>query len=95
MTLLNFAKTEKDAITQKVQEYFAKELDQEIGKFEAGFLVEFLRRRTWALLLQQRASRLPGSLAETDRRDNECHRLTREADKRPALTLQFSYSTVH
>ena len=41
MALFNFLKPEKDAITQKIQEYFARELDQEIGKFEAGFLLTF------------------------------------------------------
>ena len=41
MALFNFSKPEKDAITKKIQEYFSNELDQQIGTFEAGFLLNF------------------------------------------------------
>ena len=41
MALFSFSKPEKEAITQKIQAYFASELDQKIGTFEAGFLLEF------------------------------------------------------
>ncbi len=41
MALVNFPKPEKDAVVLKVQQYFKKELDQEIGQFEAGFLLDF------------------------------------------------------
>ena len=41
MALFSFSKPEKDAIVQKIQRYFRKELDQEIGQFEAGFLFDF------------------------------------------------------
>lgn len=41
MAIFSFSKPEKDAIIQKIQEYFLKESGQEIGQFEAGFLLEF------------------------------------------------------
>ena len=41
MALLSFAKQEKDAIIRKIQEYFSAELEQEIGQFDAGFLLDF------------------------------------------------------
>jgi uncharacterized protein (DUF2164 family) len=41
MSLFNFSKSEKDAIIQKIQEYFSQEMDHEIGQFEAGFLLDF------------------------------------------------------
>lgn len=41
MTLIDFSKQEKAEIIQKIQDYFIKELDQEIGQFEAEFLLNF------------------------------------------------------
>ncbi len=41
MALFSFSKPEKEAIVQKIQTYFSKELDQEIGQFDAGFLFDF------------------------------------------------------
>ena len=41
MAIIKFTKAEKDAITQKIQLYFSKELNQEIGSFDAGFLLNF------------------------------------------------------
>jgi uncharacterized protein (DUF2164 family) len=41
MALVSFSKTEKEVIIQKIQQYFANELDREIGQFEAGFLLNF------------------------------------------------------
>ncbi len=41
MALFNFSKPDKDAIIQKVRQYFQKELDQDLGQFEAGFLLDF------------------------------------------------------
>lgn len=36
-----FSKSEKDAITRKIQEHCAEELDYDIGQLEAGFLLKF------------------------------------------------------
>jgi len=41
MAIFNFSKPEKEAIVQKIQQYFSKEMNQEIGQFEAGFLLNF------------------------------------------------------
>jgi uncharacterized protein (DUF2164 family) len=41
MALASFTKAEKEAIVAKIQKYFAEELDQEIGAFDAGFLLNF------------------------------------------------------
>lgn len=41
MALISFSKQEKDTIVAKIQEYFADKLDQEIGQFEAEFLLNF------------------------------------------------------
>lgn len=41
MALVSFTKVEKDAIITRIRSYFSEELDQEIGTFEAGFLLKF------------------------------------------------------
>ena len=41
MTEINFSKEELEIITQKLQRYFSKELDQELGQFDAQFLLDF------------------------------------------------------
>ncbi len=41
MAMITFSKTEKDAIVQKIQKYFDDELDQQLGQFDAGFLLNF------------------------------------------------------
>jgi uncharacterized protein (DUF2164 family) len=41
MALFSFSKLEREEIVQKIQQYFLKELNQEIGQFEAGFLLDF------------------------------------------------------
>lgn len=42
MPLITFAKPERDAIIRKIQQYFTNELEQEIGQFQAGFLLNFI-----------------------------------------------------
>jgi uncharacterized protein (DUF2164 family) len=41
MAIVGFSKQEKDAVVKMIQQYFSKELDQEIGQFEAAFLLDF------------------------------------------------------
>lgn len=41
MSSIEFSKAEKELITRKVQLYFSKELDQELGQFDAEFLIDF------------------------------------------------------
>jgi len=41
MAEIKFTPEERDAICRKVQLYFQEELEQEIGEFDAGFLLDF------------------------------------------------------
>ena len=41
MDRLEFTPEEKDQIVRKVKMYFSEELDQEIGNFDAQFLIDF------------------------------------------------------
>ncbi|MDH3528768.1 MAG: DUF2164 domain-containing protein, partial [Acidobacteriota bacterium] len=41
MEEIEFTKEEKDAIVAKIKGYFESELDQEIGQFDAEFLLGF------------------------------------------------------
>ena len=45
MPKVDFKKEEKDVIISKVQRYFKEELDQEIGQFDAGFLLNFFAEK--------------------------------------------------
>lgn len=42
MSDFELARRDTDAIVSKIKTYFSEELGQEIGSFEAEFLVEFL-----------------------------------------------------
>lgn len=41
MSTIEFSKDEKDIITRKIQLYFKDELEQDIGQFDAQFLLDF------------------------------------------------------
>ncbi len=41
MPLITFTPAERAAIVQRIQKNFSEELEQEIGQFEAGFLLNF------------------------------------------------------
>lgn len=41
MSIINFSQNEKAQLIEKLQAYFIKELDQEIGQFDADFLLDF------------------------------------------------------
>ena len=41
MSDIEFTKEEKEIISRKIQLYFTEELDQEIGQFDAQFLLDF------------------------------------------------------
>ena len=41
MSQIEFTREERDVICRKIQRYFHDELDQEVGQFEAGFLLDF------------------------------------------------------
>ena len=44
MSEITFSTEEKAEIIQKVQKYFNQELDQEIGSFDAEFLIDFFAK---------------------------------------------------
>ncbi|MGI9286524.1 MAG: DUF2164 domain-containing protein [Pseudomonadales bacterium] len=41
MSKIEFSKAEKEAIVRKIQLYFKEELEQDIGQFDAEFLLDF------------------------------------------------------
>ncbi|MCJ8315360.1 MAG: DUF2164 domain-containing protein [Pseudomonadales bacterium] len=41
MTNIKFSPQEKEQLVDKLQRYFSKELDQELGQFDADFLLDF------------------------------------------------------
>jgi uncharacterized protein (DUF2164 family) len=41
MSKIEFSKDEKALIVRKIKQYFTEELDQEIGQFDAEFLLDF------------------------------------------------------
>ncbi|KAA3614126.1 MAG: DUF2164 domain-containing protein [Calditrichaeota bacterium] len=44
MSKIEFSDQEKEVIIKKVQTYFTDELDQEIGRFDAEFLLDFFAK---------------------------------------------------
>ncbi|MCG8669952.1 MAG: DUF2164 domain-containing protein [Pseudomonadales bacterium] len=44
MSEIKFDQTEKDILVQKVKAYFRDELNQEIGGFDAEFLIDFFSK---------------------------------------------------
>ena len=44
MSNIKFSREELESIVQKLQDYFSNELDQELGQFEAEFLVDFFSK---------------------------------------------------
>ena len=48
MSKVEFSKEEKEVIIRKIQIYFKKELDQEIGQFDAEFLLDFFSEEVGA-----------------------------------------------
>ena len=48
MPSVEFSKEEKDAIIRKIQLYCQKKLDQEIGQFDAEFLLDFFSEEVGA-----------------------------------------------
>ena len=41
MSKIEFSKDEQTAIVNKIKLYFSEELNQDIGQFDAGFLLDF------------------------------------------------------
>ncbi|QBG35716.1 DUF2164 domain-containing protein [Litorilituus sediminis] len=44
MTKIEFSTQEKEQLVTKIQDYFVDELDQDIGQFDAEFLLDFFAK---------------------------------------------------
>ena len=44
MSTIQFSKEEKTAIVGQLQQYFSDELEQELGNFDAEFLLDFISK---------------------------------------------------
>ncbi|WP_068545844.1 DUF2164 domain-containing protein [Thalassotalea crassostreae] len=53
MTEITFKKSQKEALISKLQHYFEQELDQEIGQFDAEFLLDFFSNEMGAVFYNQ------------------------------------------
>ncbi|WP_281555943.1 DUF2164 domain-containing protein [Thalassomonas sp. RHCl1] len=45
MAIITFSEEEKSTIVNQVQKYFQKELDQDLGQFDAEFLLDFFAEK--------------------------------------------------
>ncbi|WDE12683.1 DUF2164 domain-containing protein [Thalassomonas haliotis] len=45
MAIITFSEEEKNTVVSQIQKYFQKELDQELGQFDAEFLLDFFAEK--------------------------------------------------
>jgi uncharacterized protein (DUF2164 family) len=48
MSSIKFSPAETEQLVTKIQSYFAKELDQDLGQFDAEFLLDFFAKEVGA-----------------------------------------------
>jgi len=48
MSTIDFTSKEKEAMVEMLQAYFEKELDQDLGQFDAEFLLDFVSKELGA-----------------------------------------------
>ncbi len=53
MANIEFSKDDKDFIVGKIQQYFDRELDQELAQFDAEFLLDFFSEQIGGLYYNQ------------------------------------------
>jgi len=53
MNQINFPKEQKNLLTAKLQRYFEQELNQELGEFDAEFLLDFFSEQLGAHFYNQ------------------------------------------
>lgn len=53
MSTIEFSKAQKDGLVLKLQRYFEAELDQELGQFDADFLLDFFAKEMGAVYYNQ------------------------------------------
>lgn len=70
MAEITFENAEKATIVSKIQRYFEREMDQEVGQFEAEFLLDFFAKEVGAYFynkgLHDAQSVLQAKLADID-----------------------------
>lgn len=49
MSAIKFTNTEKTLLIDKLQRYFERELDHELGQFDADFLLDFFTKELGAI----------------------------------------------
>ena len=53
MAIIELEKPARDALTRKLQQYFQRELNQELGSFDAEFLLDFFAEQAGVLYYNQ------------------------------------------
>ncbi|WNC71660.1 DUF2164 domain-containing protein [Thalassotalea psychrophila] len=53
MSTIKFSTAQKDGLVLKLQRYFEAELDQELGQFDAEFLLDFFAKEMGAVYYNQ------------------------------------------
>lgn len=53
MPAIEFSKAEKETIVEKIQQYMSRELDFDIGQFDAEFLLDFFSQEVGAYYYNQ------------------------------------------
>ncbi|WOH37145.1 DUF2164 domain-containing protein [Thalassotalea fonticola] len=53
MSTIEFSKAQKDGLVIKLQRYFETELDQDLGQFDADFLLDFFAKEMGAVFYNQ------------------------------------------
>ena len=53
MSEINLTNAQKDTLVEKLQKYFDQELGQDIGRFDAEFLVDFIGKEFGAYYYNQ------------------------------------------
>ena len=53
MSKIEFSAQQKEQIIQKLQRYMLKELDVELGQFDADFLVDFISKEMGSVFYNQ------------------------------------------
>ncbi|WNC69279.1 DUF2164 domain-containing protein [Thalassotalea nanhaiensis] len=53
MSSIKFSNAQKDGLVVKLQRYFEAELDQELGQFDAEFLLDFFAKEMGAVYYNQ------------------------------------------
>ncbi|WP_434361183.1 DUF2164 domain-containing protein [Parasalinivibrio latis] len=81
MSKIDFTRAEKDVLVRKIQFYFDQELEQEIGQFDAEFLLDFFSEELGAyyynrglydaqLIIQEKVESISDAIYEIEKPTN-------------------------